>query len=269
MASKRTRRRERARRRRGVRKGIPLGLGEVPAYVEIQMLLRCRICGKDLEAEEHFTPRKDVKRGYQYECKKCRNEMKNESRRKKRAAKKTKIPRKEDTKQKAAPKKTWNHKEAHRRKLLQHSGEQIMKGELIAESPRSMTFNLSLIIEQQLGLYYGCQIKSPLQRPRMRQILDDTMFEIKQALARARSRMKPVLEVEGGEIDLQASLTCLKQEQEARALLGVGETASIVEIKAAYRKLARKAHPDVNGSTEAMAELNKAYAFLVEDQNGK
>jgi hypothetical protein len=265
MASKRTRRRERARRRRGIRKGIPLGLGEVPEYVEIYMLLKCSKCGKDLEAEEHFTPRKDVKRGFQYECVECRRQMQNARRRKRRKEQKAK----EVPKEKAAPKSSWSHKEAHRKKLLQHSGEQITKGELIAETPRSMTFNLSLIIEQQLNLYYGCQIKSPLQRPRMRQILDDTLFEVKQALARARNRMKPVLSVEDGAVDLQASLACMKKEQEARALLGVNEEATIMEIKSAYRKMARKIHPDHNGSTEAMARLNEAYAYLVEDQNGQ
>lgn len=269
MASRRTRRRERARRRRGIRKGIPLGLDEVPAYVEIYMLLECRICGKELEAEEHFTPRKDVKRGYRNECKKCRNKMRNECRRKKRVEKKRVEKKKEVPKPQATPKRTWNHKEAHRKKLLQHAGDQIKKGELIAETPRSMTFNLSLIVEQQLNLYYGCQIKSPLQRPRMRQILDDTLYEIKQALARARTRMKPIIEVEDGPIDLKASLTCMKKEQEARALLGVSEEASIMEIKSAFRKMARSVHPDHNGSTEAMAQLNEAYAFLVEDQNGR
>jgi DnaJ-class molecular chaperone len=49
----------------------------------------------------------------------------------------------------------------------------------------------------------------------------------------------------------------------------VNEEATIMEIKSAYRKMARKIHPDHNGSTEAMARLNEAYAYLVEDQNGQ
>jgi len=49
-------------------------------------------------------------------------------------------------------------------------------------------------------------------------------------------------------------------------VLGVSKKASAKEIKAAYRRLARKHHPDVNpGSREAEArfkEINEAYEVL-------
>ena len=48
-------------------------------------------------------------------------------------------------------------------------------------------------------------------------------------------------------------------------VLGVGREASADEVKKAWRKLARRHHPDVNQQADAaarMSELNEAYAVL-------
>ncbi len=50
---------------------------------------------------------------------------------------------------------------------------------------------------------------------------------------------------------------------QARGLLGVGETAGLDEIRAAHRRLAAGAHPDIGGTTAAMAELNAARDLLL------
>ena len=53
-------------------------------------------------------------------------------------------------------------------------------------------------------------------------------------------------------------------------ILGVKATASQAEIKSAYRKLARKHHPDVNHDSESAAEqfavISKAYTLLSDPQ---
>jgi len=56
----------------------------------------------------------------------------------------------------------------------------------------------------------------------------------------------------------------------ARRLLGLGEMATLKEIKSAYRRLAHRHHPDKHSSTaaeeteETMKRLNEAYKLLMD-----
>ena len=56
--------------------------------------------------------------------------------------------------------------------------------------------------------------------------------------------------------------------EEARKMLGLGEAATLKEIKAAYRRLAHRYHPDQHigndQSQEAMKRLNRAYKVLTD-----
>lgn len=54
-------------------------------------------------------------------------------------------------------------------------------------------------------------------------------------------------------------------DREARTLLGVGEAATADDIQEAYRRLMRRAHPDLGGSTGLAAQLNAARAALLGD----
>lgn len=54
--------------------------------------------------------------------------------------------------------------------------------------------------------------------------------------------------------------------------LGVSKTASSDEIKKAYRRLARKYHPDINkepGAEEKFKEINAAYEILSDEKKRK
>jgi DnaJ-class molecular chaperone len=61
-----------------------------------------------------------------------------------------------------------------------------------------------------------------------------------------------------------------KEIEEARKLLGLGEAATLKEIKKAYRTLAHRHHPDkLSGtigeeSAETMKRLNRAYKLLMD-----
>jgi len=56
---------------------------------------------------------------------------------------------------------------------------------------------------------------------------------------------------------------------EARALLGVGESASLGEVREAHRRLIAKVHPDSGGSQELAVRVNAARDALVSDLNRK
>lgn len=57
------------------------------------------------------------------------------------------------------------------------------------------------------------------------------------------------------------------QPGEARRLLGLGEGASLEEIRAAHRRLIAKVHPDAGGSADLAERVNLARDTLVAEMN--
>ncbi|MEW6608248.1 MAG: J domain-containing protein [bacterium] len=54
-----------------------------------------------------------------------------------------------------------------------------------------------------------------------------------------------------------------KSIDEARRILGLGEDATISEIKGAYHEKAKELHPDKGGEDEQMKRLNEAYKLIM------
>jgi len=54
---------------------------------------------------------------------------------------------------------------------------------------------------------------------------------------------------------------------DARALLGVGENATLAEIRDAHRRLITKVHPDAGGSAELANQVNAARDTLLAELN--
>jgi DnaJ family protein C protein 19 len=55
--------------------------------------------------------------------------------------------------------------------------------------------------------------------------------------------------------------------EDARRLLGVGEDATLDEIRAAHRRLIARVHPDIGGSQELANRVNIARDTLVAEMN--
>ena len=55
--------------------------------------------------------------------------------------------------------------------------------------------------------------------------------------------------------------------EDARRLLGVGEAASLEEIRTAHRRLIAKVHPDLGGSAELAERVNVARDTLITEMN--
>lgn len=230
------------------------------------MELFCRKCEQWLDADEHFYPRKGTKTGYQYECKACRKEINKKYKKPKKRGR----PKGAPDKKPRCPRGMAKDKEGHRKKLIEEAAQRIPLGEAIAETPRTFNFTLRLIIEQQLYAFYGKGIKTPAGRVKMQKVLDDTMFEVRDALTRATHRIKAIENSEAKDGDMMRDVLAVQRERrEALQVLHLPEGASLEEIKASYRKLAQIAHPDHGGDHDQMSRLNSALSILTEGSNGQ
>ena len=63
--------------------------------------------------------------------------------------------------------------------------------------------------------------------------------------------------------DWRASFVSSETSSRDRQVLGVDSSATIIEIKAHFRKLAKKIHPDVGGDPIKFREIKQAYDNLL------
>ncbi len=63
----------------------------------------------------------------------------------------------------------------------------------------------------------------------------------------------------------------IRTRQEACSALGLSAAASDTQIKAAYKDLVKKCHPDVTGVNDSSLynRITEAYQFLMTEKNGK
>ena len=63
----------------------------------------------------------------------------------------------------------------------------------------------------------------------------------------------------------------IRTRQEACSALGLSASASDIQIKAAYKDLVKKCHPDVTGSGDVTMynRITEAYQFLMSESKGK
>ena len=63
----------------------------------------------------------------------------------------------------------------------------------------------------------------------------------------------------------RAVATSVMRPAEARRLLGVGEGATVEEVREAHRRLIAKVHPDAGGSAELATRVNAARDALLNE----
>lgn len=216
------------------------------------MEINCNKCGPKDSSE--FSVRKGTPTGYQYSCKACQAKMNAENnRRKKEKAKK-------------GPRTNATTKAQHRSMTLAIAGMDIADGVCVADTPRSLTYILSILVERQLLLYYESQVKSVFAKQRVREVVDDAIFEFKTVLARTAKRMRNAINSDTPDDEIGDLISKPRSKRlDALRILGLTESASEDDIKAAYKKKAATAHPDAGGSTEKMQQLNEALSVLMED----
>ena len=61
--------------------------------------------------------------------------------------------------------------------------------------------------------------------------------------------------------------TAAMPASEARALLGVGEGATLQEVREAHRRLISRVHPDTGGSAELATRVNAARDALIAEMS--
>lgn len=249
-----------------------MGLEEVPPYEELEIRLDCHgACGRKNLPSSEFTRRKDVPRGFQYECKECRRALDVDRRKRLREQIESKGKRnngKSKPKEKK-PRSGPSNKLKHRQEIREDAGLKIGLRQPIADTARGLHFRLKLVLEDQLGLYYQPKVRTIPGKVRAAQLLDLATFAISAEISRFVDGVASIMRDENTRINIDEQAALLKEKLAAYTILGLSPGVGDDVVKHKYRQLASRAHPDRGGSKEAMQRLNAAYAILTEKANGR
>jgi hypothetical protein len=125
--------------------------------------------------------------------------------------------------------------------------------------PAGLARAIAAIVRSQLQIAYPVSEHGPLVSSKLNKEINTAALSVQYELRTLRNRLLRMFKNEPEE-----ELEKVRILARAADILGIPVTATVEEISTAYRRLAALHHPDHNGSTAKMAEINNARQIMLE-----